>query len=263
MTRLHLRYWQNSVTLLQRAVEVAPDSSQAHVMLGNALFERGQLDGALGQYLEALRLRPDNANAWERAGVVLSQQGKLAEAVQHLQMAGRLAPLLPEPRRYLALALLGQGRTQEARAVYDTLARLKPATATGHTQLGEMLAEGQQADQAIEHYREALRLDAQFLPALNNLAWLRATCAQPAQRDGREAVQLAERACQLSRRRTPHFLGTLAAAYAEAGRFSDAVKTIREAQALAQASGATQLLPVQAQMLEQFQANKPFHEGPQ
>lgn len=125
-----------------------------------------------------------------------------------------------------------------------------------------LMAEGQQSAEAIQYYREALRLDPNFLPALNNLAWLRATCPQAELRDGREAVQLAERACQLSRRRVTSFLGALAAAYAEAGRFSDAVKTIQEAQALAQASGATNLLPVHAQMLARFQAGKPFHERP-
>jgi Flp pilus assembly protein TadD len=96
---------------------------------------------------------------------------------------------------------------------------------------------------------------------MNNLAWLRATCAQAEWRDGAEAVQLAERACQLSRRRFPHFLGSLAAAYAEAGRFAEAVQAIREAQALAQKSGATNLLPVHAQMEAQFKAGQPVREG--
>ena len=69
---------------------------------------------------------------------------------------------------------------------------------------------------------------------------------------------MAEAACRLSQRRNANFLGTLAAAYAEAGRFSDAVKTIQEAQAVAKATGATDLLPLQAEMLEQFRAGKPF-----
>ena len=133
-----------------------------------------------------------------------------------------------------------------------------PATAEGRRDLADMLAQGQQFAEAISYYREALRLKPDFGPALNNLAMLRASCPQPEFRNGREAVQLAETACRLIRRRNPSFLGTLAAAYAEAGRFSDAVNTIREAQSLATASGAADLLPIQARMLQQFRAGKPF-----
>ena len=87
---------------------------------------------------------------------------------------------------------------------------------------------------------------------------LRASCPQAEFRNGREAVQLAEAACRLSGRRNPNFLGTLAAAYAEAGRFGDAVKTIQEALAVAKATGANDLVPIQTRMLEQFQAGLPY-----
>jgi len=59
---------------------------------------------------------------------------------------------------------------------------------------------------------------------LNNLAWLRATCPDPAFRDGEEAVKYAMRACELSGWRQPSCLGTLASAYAEAGDFATAIE---------------------------------------
>jgi tetratricopeptide (TPR) repeat protein len=261
MTSLQLRHWQNSLTLLTRAVQMAGGDFTARVMLGNAYFERGQHEAALAEYQEAIRLRRDYAEAWQRAGVTLNVLGRPAEAVQHFQTAIQLSPRWPDPRRGLGQTLVRLGRKQEARAAYAELAALMPRTAKGHTQLAEMLVEGQQPAEAIHHYREALRLEPGYLPTMNNLAWLRATCAQAEWRDGAEAVQLAERACQLSRRRFPHFLGSLAAAYAEAGRFAEAVQAIREAQALAQKSGATNLLPVHAQMEAQFKAGQPVREG--
>ena len=93
---------------------------------------------------------------------------------------------------------------------------------------------------------------------LNNLALLPPTCEQPQLRDGPEAVRLAERACQLTDRRDANFLGTLAAAYGQASRFQDAVKAVQEAQAVAKASGATYLLPIQEEMLAKFRAGRPF-----
>ena len=263
MSSIQLGHWKNSITLLERAVKVAGGNYMVHLMLGNALSERGDLDAALREYQEALRLHPAEPSAWQRAGAVLTQLNRPGEAIPFLEKAIQLAPAWPEPRRRLGLALLSQGRSAEARAVFLTLIPLMPATAEGQRDLADMLSEGQQTDEAIRHYREALRLKADFVPVLSNLAWLRATAARAEWREGNEAVQLAERACALSQRRNPSFLGVLAAAYAEAGRFDDAVKTMEEALALSKASGADQLVAVQSQMLAQFQAGKPFRQPSQ
>ena len=258
MTSLQLRYWRNSLTLLQRAVRVEPANFVARVMLGNALFERHQLEPALRQYQAAAGLRRDYPEAWLRAGVVLTELGRPAEAMPYLTTASQLAPGWSEPQRRLAFALLRAGRLKEARAAYQKLIPLIPATAEGCRDLADMLAEGQQYAEAIHFYREALRLKPDFDAAMNNLAMLRASCKQPELRNGREAVQLAEAACRLSGRRNPSYLGTLAAAYAEAGRFPDAVKTMQEALALSRASGANDLLPIQTRMLADFRAGRAF-----
>jgi len=262
LTSLQLRHWRNSITLLQRAVRVEPRNFVAHVMLGNALFERRQLDGALRQYETALRLRPDYPEAGLRAGVALTELGRPADAIPYLQRAVQLAPAWPEAQRRLALAYLHQGRIKEAQEAYKTLLPLAPPTAEGRRDLADMLAEGQQFAHAVYYYHEALRLKPDFAAAMNNLAMLRASCPQPEFRNGREAVQLAEAACRLSERRNPSFLGTLAAAYAETGRFPDAVRTIQEALALSRASGAEGLVPIQTHMLQLFQAGKPFRQPP-
>ena len=258
MTSLQLRHWRDSVTLLQRAVRVEPANFVARLMLGNALFERRQLDGAAREYQAALRLRPDYAEAWLRAGVALTEEGRPAEAMTYLTKANELAPSWPEPQRRLALALLRQGRVKEAHAAYQQLVPMMPATAEGRRDLADMLAEGQQYAEAVYYYCEAIRLKPDFDAAINNLAMLRASCKQPEFRNGQEAVHLAEAACRLSGRRNPSYLGTLAAAYAEAGRFADAVKTMQEALALAKASGADELVPIQTQMLQLFRAGKPY-----
>jgi tetratricopeptide (TPR) repeat protein len=246
------------VTLLQHAVKLAPENTLARAMLGNAWVERGNLDEALAEFTAIIRSRRDDANGWLRVGMVLTEQRKPAQAIPYYQNAIQLAPGWPEPRRRLALALLSMGRKDDARTVYMTLPELMPNTADGHRDLADMFAEGQQPAEAVQHYNEALRLKPEFPVVLNNLAFLRATCAQPEWRDGRQAVQLAERVCQESGNKNPEFLSTLAAAYAEAERFGEAVKWIQKAQAVAKASGATNSLPRYSQMLEQFQTGKPF-----
>jgi hypothetical protein len=74
-------------------------------------------------------------------------------------------------------------------------------------------------------------------------------------------VQFATRACKLTNHNAAFALGTLAAAYAEAGQFADAVRTAEEARVLALKEGNTSIVETNAKLLEFYRAGKPFHEG--
>ena len=113
------------------------------------------------------------------------------------------------------------------------------------------------ARQAVNQYHQALTLKPDMVEALNNLAWLLAAHPSDALRNGAEAVRLAERACELSERREPVLLGTLAAAYAEAGRFGDAVKTAEKARDLAATTGLKDVAARNTELLELYRAGKP------
>lgn len=91
--------------------------------------------------------------------------------------------------------------------------------------------------QAIQEYRQALRVQPDLLGALNNVAWILATANEPDLRDGSEAIRLSARAVELTRRQSLRELDTLAASYAEAGQFADATRTAEEALSLASPSG--------------------------
>src|ERR1700732_4553372 len=91
------------------------------------------------------------------------------------------------------------------------------------------------AEDAIAQYREALRLAPENIAAQSNLAWLLATCSDPSLRDGSEAVLFAERARRLSGGNRPVILRILAAAYAENGRFADAIRVAEHALQVADA----------------------------
>jgi len=112
----------------------------------------------------------------------------------------------------------------------------------------------------VAQYREALRLNPNLAGALNNLAWILATSSKAEFRDGMRAVQLAERACELTHYGQPLFIGTLAAAYAEAGRFPEAVTTAEKAAQLATNAGLKKVAEKNRQLLELYRAGKPYHE---
>lgn len=95
---------------------------------------------------------------------------------------------------------------------------------------------------------------------LNNLAWRLATSSDPAVRNGDQAVRLAENACAQTGYHETVMIGTLAAAYAEAGRFDDAMATAQKACALASASNQPELLKINQQLLELYRQHQPYHE---
>jgi tetratricopeptide (TPR) repeat protein len=122
---------------------------------------------------------------------------------------------------------------------------------------GEMqLADRSQMDGdfqgAIQHYRNALNLDANNPVVLNNLAWMLATAREPGLRDGREAVRLATRAIELTDSRQPVVFGTLAAACAQAGQFPEAVKMATTAFNLARVTGQTELVVQNARLRSRY-----------
>ena len=103
-------------------------------------------------------------------------------------------------------------------------------------------------------------MDTNSVPALNDLAWLRATAPDPGLRNGPEAVRLAERACQQTQYKEIVPIRTLAAAYAEAGRFGDAVATARKALAMVLAQGPKELAARDEQLLELYKSGRPYHQ---
>jgi len=138
------------------------------------------------------------------------------------------------------------------------LIQAQPAEAEAEV-AGKLAGRGDFAG-AAARYRRALQIDPYLVEALNNLAWLLATCPEASLRNGGEAVQLAEQACALTQNRRTIMVGTLAAAYAEAGRFSDAVATAQKACDRASIFKEDEVLARNRELLELYRAGRAYHE---
>jgi hypothetical protein len=106
-----------------------------------------------------------------------------------------------------------------------------------------------------------LTANPDLVPALNNLAWLLATAADSRLRDGKRAVQLSEHACRLSEWHSAFLMGTLAAAYAEAGQFPQAVTIAERARDRARADKLEEVARKNEELLRLYLANKAYHES--
>ena len=129
-----------------------------------------------------------------------------------------------------------------------------------HSYLGTALRAKGQTAEAIRHYRRSLQIRPNQLTLCNNLAWLLATDRDAAQRDPHAAVELAQRAEQLSVVKDPAVLDTLAAAYASAGRFDDAIRTAEQAADLSRRRGGDALANEIEQRLARYRTRRPYVE---
>jgi len=160
----------------------------------------------------------------------------------------------------LGYTLLDEGRTDEGVTELNKLFQIQPNFAEGHYRIAVALYQRGRIRESMDQYRAALRCNPNSPVFLNNLAWALATAEDPSLRNGEEAVRLAERACALTDYRNPSYADTLAAAYAEAGRYEDAVRMAEKARALALALGKTDLAERTRRLLELYRADRPYHE---
>lgn len=161
----------------------------------------------------------------------------------------------------LADALYRDGRLNEALDHYSTALRLNPALPEANEGMANALSASKRIPEAIKYYRAALAANPNLPAALNNLAWILTTDGNPEIRNGVEAVQLAERACQLTGQRKPVMLGTLAAAYAEDGRFAEAVATAAKAQQVAVQMGESAVAERNRELMEMYRNRRAYHES--
>jgi tetratricopeptide (TPR) repeat protein len=242
----------------QASLQIRP-TAQVYNSLGAVLSRLDKRDEALQQYAAALQLDPDYADGHFNFGVALALTGKIDDAVAHFQEVVRLKPDSLEARTHLAELLIRQGKFDDAVAQLEEVLRRRPGPEVYRQLAFARIMQGK-IEQAVDSLEQAIHLDPNFPPALNDLAWLRATAPEARWRNGEEAVKLAEHACELTGSKQALFLGTLAAAYAEAGRFNDARKSAEQAVALATAEGNKDLAERNRQLLELYRSGKPYHE---
>jgi tetratricopeptide (TPR) repeat protein len=264
---LGLAYFQQgrsdeAMAQYQKALAIKPGSAEACYNLGNAFLQQRQMSEAMAQYQQALAIKPDYAEAHNNLGLVLIQQERAEEAIAHFRKALAIKPGYADARNNLGSALFQQGRLDEAIVQYQKVLAINPDAADVHDHLADILLQQRRTAEALSHYLKALTVKPDDASVQNKLAWLLATSPQPSLRNGNQAVELAHRANQLTGGDNPVILCTLAAAWAEAGRFPEAVAAAQRALPLAEAQSNQALADELRSQLKLYQAGTPFH-GPE
>ena len=233
-------------------------SPEVHVVLGMLLGEQGRHDEAVTHYEEALVLEPDDADAHYNLGVELAREGRHHEAAEHYRSVLRIDDGHAEAANNLGAALFALGRVADAVEYFELSVRLDPADVQARGNWAMAVRAQGRVGESIKILEEGLARSPEAAALANQLAWVRATTAEAEWRDGKEAVRLAEMACELTGRADGNYLDTLAAAYAEDGRFEDAVRTTKRAIELAE--GNPELANEFRRRLSIYELGKPYRE---
>jgi len=245
-----------AITQFQKALEIKPDFAEAHNTLGDCLLQIGRADEAIIQYQKAVEIKPDFAEAHNNLGYNLFQMGRVNEAISHFQRAVEINPDFAEAHNNLGDCLLQIGRVDESITQFQRSLEIQQ-NYSAYYNLGRAFHQKRMAAEAMANYQKAIELQPQFTPAQIDLAWMLATWPDPSVRNGGKAVALAGKANQFSKNQDPLILRTLAAAYAEAGRFPEAVATAKQALALAAAQSSTGLTSALQTEIGLYQTNSP------
>jgi len=214
----------------------------------------GKHQEALADFSRVVQLKSDYANAWFNRAEIHYELGEFAAALADYSHALQLEPDDPATHTSRGHAYLRLEKFPEAIADYTRALELDERNAEAYLNRGEAYQSLKQWAEAAADFRRTIALDPASAWGYQGAAWLMATCPDERFRNRELGVQAAEKAAQLAE----HYkiLDTLAANYANADRFEDAIKTESAALRLATPQAAEAL----QQRLELYQAHRPYRQ---
>lgn len=274
----------------RKSIELNPKSSDVLNELGNywfvlagrdtrkgdALGAAEKLDKAVRRYTLAAEVRPENPKTYQNRGLVSMKRHRPAEAIGYFAESLRLDCANTKVHYLMGLALLLRSR-ELSRSEADNRAdvdravehlsqslRLDPKQSKAHFRLAEALYRKGKIKQAIGHYKAAVKLRLKLPKMQRQFAWILATEIDSANRNGEAAVNLANKACLGFGRPGAVYLDTLAAAYAEMGRFATAVQVAQRAIDTARLDGQYDLTEQIRARMRLYRARRPYrHPRPE
>jgi tetratricopeptide (TPR) repeat protein len=227
IARAQASYWRNSETLWRHTLTVTGDNDVAENNVGIVLWAQGKLDDAISHFESALKIRSQNAPAQDNLAKALLEKGDLAQALLHARK----------------------------------LVELQPENLEGRNILGTIVFQEGEVKDAVTEWENVLAIDPDNGNAASNLAWVYATYSGESIRNGERAVELAERALRLSGAKNALIFRTLAAAYAERGRFELAIATAERGRELALTQGNVALAGEFDTNIALYRAGRPLRDA--
>jgi len=288
---------QEAIVQYRQALEIDPHYVKAEYNLGNALATEGHFDEAIEHYRKAVETKPEYAFAYYGLATALASKAQWGDAIAQYRQALAVKTNFVEARRGLGKALIRNNALDEAMTCFPQPSdnkldpgtmllnvggdliqtgdleeailcckralEMNPGSAEACSDLGLAFFEEGKIKDAIAFWQQALKIKPDQPFVQNNLAWVLATTPDPSLRNGPAAVALAEQADRSNKSANPFVLHTLAAAYAETGRYEVACSTARHALELAIAQKIDDLAGKLPREIKLYESGQPLRDMPQ
>jgi tetratricopeptide (TPR) repeat protein len=253
---------QEAISYFTGALGADPMHCEAYYQRGIECLKLGMVNEAAADLRRAISIRPDIVPALYQLGLLAQREGRLEEARHYYVRTLLFEPGFLDARYRLGLVLADLGLLQEAISDLTMVVRSKPDFAEALGNLGRMLLGAGRPQEAVPHFRKALELRPGWVELMSALARVLVTSGEPNAANAQEAVRLAEKAAELTSYSQSSVLDTLAAAYADAGRFDAAVRTQQKVLDLLGQSADKGFAEAAANRLLIYKAGRTLRQGP-
>jgi arylsulfatase A-like enzyme/Tfp pilus assembly protein PilF len=254
---VHLNRLEEAIEFFNRSIRISPDIlPEAYENLSHALRNLGRFDEAIDQIQKGIEIFDGNENLKKELQKVLLSRGKFDAAAEEIKNN----PDSAEAHYDMAKIFYRQKKLDLTVEHCRKALKLKPDHFKARNSLAGTLLELKQLGPALEQYYILLQIDPNSDKVLNSIAWILATTADPKISNPAEAEKLAQRACELTQYKVPGTIDTLAAAYAAAGKFIQAIETAQKAIELARSADRKDLAEEIKKRQELYRQNRPYHE---
>ena len=271
---------EEAVGHFQAAQKAGLNIPELHFNLAATLDRLGKREAGVAEYETALRMNPSFQEARFELAMLHLRSRQIDAAKSQFVTFARNDPRNPKGPLGLALTQVQEGSYSNSFSSFQAALELDPANPQVHYEYAKALEQSyvlqptpelafnlglvrlvqKQSKEAVALFESALQSRPDWPIALNEIAWLLATSPDENARNGQKAVEMAEKAVASTGRKEARFLGTLDAAYAEAGRFEDAIRTAIEARTVAERAGEAGISAAAEDRLRSYQAGKPYRQ---
>ena len=231
---LDMNKFDESAQAAGKAIKLDRQNFTAMLLRAQAYLAAEKYDDALEDVDEALELEPQSVGGIHMRAMIYASKEDYKKSISDLETLVNGVPFPANQTYQIQLASIFNANLEPKKAVrmYTKLLRQLPKQSPLRLNVfrgrGDAYLSLAKHKEAVKDYDEALKLDKEDDHTLNNLAWVLSTSNQEDVRDGKRAVELATKACEVTEFKEAHILSTLAAGYAESGDFENALKFIKQ-----------------------------------
>jgi len=243
---------------VNKALDKDPNDAESLLLRAQVYSALKENDKAKADIEKAMRLDPDSPRGILMRSMVAAQQKRFAEAIADIKLLLQVDPTDVNLRLQLASYYVADKRPRKAIEMMSAILADEEKNADVLRARGDaLLSVGRHAD-AIADYDKALSIAPEDTGVLNNLAWVLATSPEDNLRNAKRSIELATKACELTKYDKPHILSTLASGYAEMGDWDTAIKW--SSKAVEGGSDEPETAEQLKKELESYKQKKPWRE---